>query len=276
MTSEPARQLLLECFPSTDPTWLAGEARGERRIDTFLVGLGSEARPYHVTSLLIDGCFVPDDVSMFPHIPHDTVQVNATLSRWAEAGVFVTTMAVYPPTATQARFVQRGAQRVASVAGGHCALFDWDTGWLPEKDRPRPDALLVEGTWVPTVSPFVAATCEAFRQAYAAYYDAGGHGDDWAVMAFFEDGTFAEKLRMVECILGGDNLSAFGLDCLAWGPVEDLISHDLLDYVERDTDVRARWVPLLRGTHLHSKPAEMRDRLRALLGSEAPRTPRRH
>lgn len=270
VTSEPARQLLLQYFPGTDPTWLAGEAWGERRVDAFVVGSGPDARPYHVASLLIDGSFVPDVVSEYPHIPYDTAQVNAKPPRGAEPGVFVTTTAVHPPTATQARFVQRGARRVASVVGGHCALFDWDAGWLPAADRPRPNALLVEGAWVPTVSPSVAATCEAFRRAYAAYYDAGGQGDDWAVMAFFEDGSFAEKVQMVECVLGDDGLSPLGLGCLSAGPVENLIGHDLLDYIERDADTRARWVPLLRGTYWHSEPPDVRERLGALLGVDVP------
>lgn len=264
-------------FPGFDPAWFGGEANGDRRVDAFLVPLASETREYFVASLRIDGCFVPDVVSDYPHIPYDTAWVNAKPPRSAERGVFVTVEQVYPPDATAARFTHRGGLRTAAVSHGWCALFDWDTTWVDTAARAKPEALQVGGTWVATVSSLVAATPEAFHRAYAAYR----HGDradkaapDWAVMAFFEPGTFVEKLRMIECLLDG-GLSDQALGILAAGPVEDLISHDLLDYITPSAERQARWVPLLRGTYWDLEPPDIRARVEALLAPPGRSTSRR-
>ena len=198
---EAARQLLLDYFPGCDPAWFGGEAHGERRLDVFLVGSASEDQVYCVASLCIDGCFVPDVVSEYPHVPYDTAWVNAKPPRGAETGVFASVTQVQSPDATAVRFTHRGQARTAPVIGGWCALFDWDTMWLLGANTPKPEALHIGGRWVPTVSSLAAATPEAFCAAYGAFYDTEGPrgtAPDWAVMSFFEDGTFAEKLHMVE------------------------------------------------------------------------------
>lgn len=274
---DAARQLLQEYFPGSEPVWFGGEARGDRRIDAFLNASPSEDRAYYVVSLRIDGCFVADVVSEYPHIPYDTAWVNAKPPRGAACGVFVTVEQVHPPYATAARFTHRGGLRTAEVRHGWCALFDWDTVWLRMADTARPEALQVGGAWVPTVSSLAAATPEAFCRAYAARCEAGGGKDaapDWAVMSFFDTGTFAEKVRMVECILDG-GVSNHVLGCVAAGPVEDLIGHELLDYVTCNAERQARWVPLLRGTYWSSEPPGVRVRLQALLALPDRDTPRR-
>lgn len=274
---EAARRLLLDYFPGCDPAWFGGEAHGERRIDVFLIGSASEDRVYCVASLWIDGCFVPDVVSEYPHVPYDTARVNAKPPRSAEPGVFASVTQVYPADATAVRFIHRGQVRMGPAIGGWCALFDWDTMWLLGADTPKPEALHIGGSWVPTVSSLAAATPEAFCAAYGAYCDTAGPrgtAPDWAVMSFFEDGTFAEKVHMVECLLDG-GLSPDALGCVAAGPVEDLIGHALLDYVTHDATRLARWIPLLRGTYWRSEPPDIQARLRALLTPSGPgATPR--
>lgn len=79
------------------------------------------------------------------------------------------------------------------------------------------------------MSGLVAATADGFRNGYRAYYDDGARDDDWAPRDFYEDGSFAEKRAIVEAVLDGPGLSDFAHGCLAAGPVEDLIGHDLLD-----------------------------------------------
>ena len=117
------------------------------------------------------------------------------------------------------------------------------------------------------MSSVVAATAEAFRRAYVAYANGHKHGcANWASDAFFEPGTFAETFRMIECILNAPDLSPAGLGFLAAGPVENLIGMELLDTIEGNAGVRARWVPLLRGTFWSSEPPAVRRRLRVLLG----------
>lgn len=71
---------------------------------------------------------------------------------------------------------------------------------------------------------------------------------------------------MVECVLDAPGLSSLGRGFLATGPVENLIGTELLDLLETDANIRARWVPQLRGTYWSSEPPAIRRRLRALLG----------
>ncbi len=266
---DDARQLLASYFPQVSLAWFGCDERRERRVDAFLAGAADDASAFYVISLRIDGCFVAEAGSKHPHLPYEVVLLNAKPPRSEATGVFVTTWPVYPVGATQARFTHRGAIRTAPVRAGHCALFDWDTAWLATDDRPQPAALLVDGAWQSTVSPLVAATREEFRHSYVAYANSECRGDDWASNAFFDTGTFADKLAMVECILEADDLSTFGRGFLAAGPVEELIGTELLDYLERNAAARARFVPLLRGTYWSSEPPFVRRRLRELLGLPA-------
>ena len=71
---------------------------------------------------------------------------------------------------------------------------------------------------------------------------------------------------MIECILDAPDLSRGGRGFLAAGPVENLIGTELLDIIEGDAGVRARWVPLLHGTYWSSESPAIRRRLRILLG----------
>lgn len=103
---------------------------GDRRVDAFQAGTDDEACPYYVISLRLDGCLVAKTVSRHCHIPYDPALRDARPPRSEASGVLVTHWLVHSPTATQVRFVQRGACRAAPVIAGHCALFDWDTAWL--------------------------------------------------------------------------------------------------------------------------------------------------
>lgn len=259
-----ARDLVLSYLPNSDPLWLGGAAHGERRLDVFHVAAGDVH--LHVLSLAIDGSFVPEIVATNPHVPYDTALADAKPPRGDAVGVFAWTERVHAPGATQARFDWGGRERTAPVTAGHALLIDWDTPWPRYATRPRPRALRIAGLWQPTVSGLVAATAAGFRDGYRAYYDGRARDDDWAPGSFYEKGSFAEKLAMVEAVLDGPGLSDFAHGCLAAGPVEDLIGHELLDYVEASAGNRARWVPLLRGTYWSSEPPDVRGRLCALLG----------
>ena len=268
--AEAARGLLLDTFPHADPLWLGGEERDERRVDAFLIRDPAGDRAYHVTGLRIDGVLVPDLVSEYPHIPFDSGAVNAKPPRWAEPGVFVSVVAVRSPGAVAVRLARGGRVDTVPVRHGHCVAVDWGTGWLAAGGRPVPEALLVDGAWLPSLSARVAVTDEDFRRAIIAGFRPGVKGGSWAAdELFLEDGPFEEKLRMVECVLDaaadGEVLSDWGRGCLAAGPVENLIGHALLDYVTSRADIRARWVPLLRDAWWSSEPPDVRARMRALL-----------
>jgi hypothetical protein len=263
---DDARQLLATYFPAAPLRWFAADERGERRVDAFLAEADDTLRPYYVSSLRVDGCWVAEAVSEYCHIPYDPALVNAKPPGSEAVGVFVTTWPVYAPGATQARFAHRGAVRTALVVADHCALVDWDSRWLGTDDRPAPVALLIDGAWQPTVSRLVAATAAEFGRAYAAYHATKQAADDWTVEAFLDTGTFADKRRMVESVLDTPGVSDRCLGYLAAGPVEDLIGRELLDLLERDAAMRARWAPLLRGTYWSREPPDVRRRLRVLLG----------
>ncbi len=268
-----ARQLLLDCLPGTSPIWLGGEERGEHRIDTFLLRQPSDDSVYAVLSLAIDGTFVPDVVSEYPHVPYATVHANAKPPRSGDIGVDATVATIHSPGATRGRFAQRGGVREAAVIAGHCVLFDWDTPWLATADRPRPLALLIGDAWTPTVSSLVAATARDFGRGYLAHHAAYGQGrreHDWAREPFFESGHREEKIAMIEAILDVADPADDALGSLAAGPVEDLISHELLDYITSSGERRTRWVPLLRGTYWHNEPPDLRTRLVELLGRPSP------
>ena len=127
--------------------------------------------------------------------------------------------------------------------------------------------MCVAGVWHPTVSGLVAATADSFRAGYRAYHEGGGCDHGWAPDSFHGDGSFADKLAIVETILDDPDLSDFAHGCLAAGPVENLIGHALLDHVMSSAENRARWVPLLRVAYRHSEPPDVRRRLHALLGT---------
>ena len=264
-----AREHLLDYLPGTDPTWLGGEARGEHRIDTFLVREASEARAYSVLSLRIDAAFVPDVVSEYPHIPYATAHANAKPPRSRETGVFAATETIRSPAATRVRFAQRGAVREAPVIAGHCVLYDWDTPWLAAGGRPRPAALLVDGAWVPAVSPLVAATAGDFRRGYVAHHEARGddrHRYAWARDVFYNSRDTTEKIALIEAILEGSDVPGGVLDSLSAGPVEDLIGHELLDHVAGSGARRAHWHQLLRFAYWVDEPPDVRNRLVELFG----------
>lgn len=263
---DDARQLLASYFPGVPLRWFARSERGERRVDAFLADAEDAVRPYFVASLLIDACFVAEAVSEYCHIPYDPALINAKPPRWDAPGVFVTVWPVHPPDATQARFLHRGIMRTTAVVAGYCALFEWDTAWLATQDRPMPSALLADGAWQPTVCPAVAASAVAFGRAYAAYRDAGQQGDRWAVDAWYETETFDDRVRMVESVLATPGVTDACRGALAAGSVEDLIGRDLLDRLERDPAMRARWVPLLRDAYWSREPPDVRRRLCILLG----------
>ena len=263
---DDTRQFLMAYLPGVPLRWLGADEHGERRVDVFLAEEDGELRPYYVTSLRIDGCFVAEAASQCRHIPYDPALVNAKPPRGAAPSVFVTTWPVHSPDAMQVRFVQCAAVRTVPVVAGHCALFDWDVPWLRTIDCPAPVALLIGGTWQPTVSRSVAATAMDFGQAYAAHHDTRRTSSRWAVDAFFETGLFEDRLRMIEAVLEVPDVSGWCLGCLAAGPVENLIGRELLDLLERDAAMRGRWMPLLRDTHWHNEPPDIRRRLSVLLG----------
>lgn len=262
---DAARDLVLSYLPNGYPLWLGGEEHGAHRLDVFHLPPPADDT-LSVLALAIDGTFVPDVVSTYPHVPYDTVLANARPPRGEALGVFAWVERVHAADATQARFAWGGRERIAPVTAGHALLIDWDTPWPRYSTRPRPQALCIAGRWQPTVSSLAAATVAGFREGYRAYYDDGARGDDWAAQAFYQFGSFSEKVAMVEAVLDGPGLSDFAHGCLAAGPVEDLIGSDLLDYIEASAAVRARWVPLLHGTYWSFEPPEIRQRLRALLG----------
>jgi len=264
-----AQQLLATYFPNASLKWFGGDEHGERRVDAFLVGQGTKARPYYVTSLRIDGCFVSEAVSAHYHLPYDPHLIDVK-PHPSVPGVSVTTWTIHPPCAVEARFIQRGDVRIAPVIAGHCALFDWNVIGMDGDSCLTADALFIKGVWQPTVSRLVAATATEFVRAYAAYRDTKQASDSWAVDAFFDAGSFADKLRMVESVLDTPDVSDWCLGCLAAGPVEDLIGCELLDLLERDATMRARWIPLLRGTYWQYEPREVRRRLSAMLGLSPP------
>ena len=272
--TDEARQLLLDTFPGTNPTWLGGEERGEHRIDTFLLGEPSDDSVYSVLSLAIDGTFVPDVISEYPHVPYATVHANAKPPRSGEIGVYATVETIHSPDATRARFSHCGGVREAAVIAGRCVLYDWDTPWLATEDRARPLALLIDNAWAPTVSSLVAATARDFGRGYLAHHAAYGEGRreyDWAREPFFERGHWEEKIAMVEAILDVADPADDALGSLSAGPVEDLISHELLDYIASSGERRARWIPLLRGAYWHNEPPDLQTRLVELLSQSAPR-----
>lgn len=252
-------------LPGAALIWIGGEQTATHRLDAFH-HVDGEDRALFVLSTAVEGVLVPDVVSFHPHIPYDTTFANARPPRGDLIGVFAWLGRVHSPTATQVRFAVEGSARQVAVREAHALVVEWETPWPSSASRPRPEALLIDGTWQPTVSGLVAATDDDLRRGYRDYYDGGDKGDDWAVCAFLEDGSFAEQVAMVEAVLADSGLSDFAHGCLAAGPVEDLISDALLDYVIARPDRQARWTPLLRRTYWQSEPTHIRQRLSELLG----------
>lgn len=245
--------------------WIGGESSGPHRIDAFHLGNG-ENQTLFVLSTLTEGVFIPDLVSLDPYIPYDTALAEARQPNSQAIGVSAWVERVHSPGATEIRFAVGEGRRQAPVHNAHTLVVDWDTQGLNWMSRPRPEALLIDGDWQPTISRQLAATAQDLRRGYRDYYDGGAKGDDWAVGSFYDVGSFGEKVAMVEAILEGSNLSDFAHACLAAGPVEELIGDDLLDYITAQADRQARWIPLLRQTYWHSEPAHIRERLGRLLG----------
>ncbi|WP_152048710.1 hypothetical protein [Aureimonas psammosilenae] len=252
-------------LPNATLIWIGGERNGQHRLDAFH-HVEAEDRTLFVLSTAIEGVLVPDVVSFYPHIPYDTTFANARPPRSDLFGVFAWVERVHSPMTTEVRFTKGGSTQQAVVREAHALIVEWDTPWPSQASRPGPEALLIEGTWQPTVSSFLAATGDDLRRGYWDYYDGGDKSDDWAVGSFREAVSFTEKVAMVEAVLAGRDLSDFAYGCLAAGPVEDLISDELLDYVTAHPDRLARWVPLLQRTYWHAEPAPIRQRLKQLLG----------
>lgn len=252
-------------LPAATLVWIGGEQSDTHSLNVFH-NVDAEDQTLFVLSTGIEGVLVPDVVSFQPHIPYDTAFANVHPPHSELIGVFAWVERVHSPMATEVLFAVEGSTRQATVRNGFALIVEWDTPWPSGASRPHPEALLIGGAWQRTISAQVAAIGDDLRRGYRDYYDAGAKGDDWAVDSFFKDGSFAEKVAMVEAILADSDMSDIAHACLAAGPVEDLISDDLLDYITARPDRQALWVPLLRRTYWHSEPAHIRQRLSELLG----------
>ena len=256
--------------PGLDAVWLGGDSRGDCRVDAFRGGDAARPDTSYILSRRVGGRFAPDVLSDYPHIPYAAEHVNAKPPRARETGAFAFVEEVHAPDATRVRFAWGGGVQDLPVIAGHCTLVAWDTAWIARDDWPAPLALLTGAGWVPAVSRFAAATPGDLRRAYVDFHTLHRPQDDWVVELFRERLTVAEAVGLVECILEADGLCDLCRGSLATGPVEDLIGHDLLDHVERDAATRARWIPLLRRASWTSEPADIRQRLRDLLGTPVP------
>jgi len=183
--------------------------------------------PWYHLFIEIEGEWLPVTTTFANWIAYDTSQ---------NIGVFVDLAPVHQPI-KQGRVSYQGQIVESQGNENYLCTVIWDI------DRPNQEnafnyvALLIQESWEASLVSWTPVTAHQFAVAYLEYHNdktKENKDKNWWAVEMLMGNDREEKLKLLLTIIDYADLSndSFALGCIGAGPLEDLMSHWLLDRLE--------------------------------------------